>query len=153
MPQWSSIVERLREGGWFWLTTVRPDATPHVMPLFAAWSQSCFYIASRGDARKSRNLDRNPACVLTRDLGDIHLIIEGQATRLQRTEDLERSVDAFREVYDWPTSVAADQIDAEYSAPTSGGPPFNVYSIAPRTVYALPTDDNIAPTRWRFAGL
>jgi predicted DNA-binding protein (MmcQ/YjbR family) len=45
---------------------------------------------------------------------------------------------AFKASYDWPTVVAGDQLDAEYGAPTSGGPPYNVYEITPAKAFALP---------------
>jgi hypothetical protein len=58
---------------------------------------------------------------------------------------------AFKASYDWPTVVAGDQLDAEYGAPTSGGPPYNVYEITPAKAFALPTDgETTTPTRWRF---
>ena len=42
--------------------------------------------------------------------------------------------------------------DAEYGAPTSGGPPYRVYEIRPSRAFALPANNEFAPTRWRFPG-
>jgi hypothetical protein len=48
--------------------------------------------------------------------------------------------------------VAGDKLDAEFGAPTSGGPPYDVYEIAPTRAFGLPTDgETFTPTRWRFA--
>jgi len=58
---------------------------------------------------------------------------------------------AFGDIYDWPTEVKDDQLDAEYWAPTSGGPPYDVYELTPHKAFGFPTDgETFAPTRWRF---
>ena len=150
MP-WAEAEQRMRKGGWFWLASVRPDGAPHVMPLFAAWSGSSLFIASKDTTRKSRNLVADRRCVVTTDTGDMHLIIEGDAARVADDETMEQAADAFRAIYDWPTKVTGDQLDADYGAPTSGGPPYDVFQIVPRKAFGFPTDgESFAPTRWRF---
>jgi Pyridoxamine 5'-phosphate oxidase len=151
--RWEDAQQRLSQGGWFWLVTVRPDGAPHAMPVFAVWSESAMFICSKDTARKSRNLDADGRCVVTTDTGDLHLIVEGTARRVRDEATLRRASGAFAATYDWPTVVAGDRLDAEYGAPTSGGPPYNVYEITPTKVFALPTDaETTTPTRWRFAG-
>lgn len=149
--EWSTAIERFESGGWFWLGTVRPDGRPHSMPCFAAWSGSSFFVASKGATQKSRNLDTNGSCALTTDAGDAHLIIEGHAQRVTDADGLARASQAMQRLYGWPTTVAGDELDAKYGAPTSGGPPYRVYEITPKKGFALPTDgESFAPTRWRF---
>ncbi|MDQ3772706.1 MAG: pyridoxamine 5'-phosphate oxidase family protein [Actinomycetota bacterium] len=77
--RWEEAQGRFRKGGWFWLATVRPDCAPHSMPVFAAWSGSGFFVASKETAQKSRNLAAEERCVVTTDTGDLHLIVEGEA--------------------------------------------------------------------------
>lgn len=149
--RWEDTQQKLTTGGWFWLATVRPDGAPHVMPVFAAWADPVFYVASKETARKSRNLTADRRCVLSTDTGDMHLIVEGKARRADDEATLRRASDAFQSVYGWPTVVTQDKLDAEYGAPTSGGPPYDVYEISPTTAFGLPTDgESITPTRWRF---
>lgn len=148
---WQSAVDRFEKGGWFWLSTVRKDGRPHAMPCFAAWGGSSFFVASKPTKRKSRNLDANPHCVVTTDAGDLHLIVEGEARRVRDEPTLQRASEAFKRVYDWPTVVAGDLLDADYGAPTSGGPPYAVYEIVPTVAFGFPTDgETFTPTRWRF---
>lgn len=150
---WTEVAERLAGGGWFWLATVRPDGAPHVMPVFAAWSESVFYVASKDTARKSRNLAADGRCVVSSDKGDLHLVVEGVALRVSDDAALQRASGAFAAVYGWPTVVADGRLDAEYGAPTSGGPPYDVYEITPTRAFAFPTDgESATPTRWRFPG-
>jgi nitroimidazol reductase NimA-like FMN-containing flavoprotein (pyridoxamine 5'-phosphate oxidase superfamily) len=149
---WAEAERRLNAGGWFWLATVRPDGAPHVMPVFALWSQGALYLASKDTARKSRNLAGEPRCVLTHDAGDVHLVVEGTARRVSDEATLRRVSAAYGEIYGWPTRVADGRLDADYGAPTSGGPPYDVYEVTPDKVIGLPTgaDESVAPTRWSF---
>jgi pyridoxamine 5'-phosphate oxidase-like protein len=147
---WAEVESRLTTDGWRWLATVRPDGAPHVMPVFGAWSESVVFVASKDTARKSRNLDADGRCVLATDVEGVHLVVEGEARRVHDEATLEHASAAFERVYGWPTTVAGDELDAEYGAPTSGGPPYRVYQIVPTKVFALPAKADFMPTRWRF---
>lgn len=148
--EWAGVERRLTGGGWCWLASVRPDGAPHVMPVLAAWSEPVVFVASKGTARKSRNLLADGRCVVTTDADGAHLVLEGTASRVRDRETLERASAAMSAVHGWPTAVAGDQLDADYGAPTSGGPPYGVFAIAPTTVFALPSGGGFEPTRWRF---
>lgn len=149
---WSEAERKIAGGGWFWLATVRPNGAPHVMPVFAAWANTSFFIASKDRARKSRNLEAEPRCVITTDTGDLHIIVEGIARHVRDDATLQQAVEAFQAVYDWPTRIEGNHLDADYGAPTSGGPPYEVYEVTPIKAFGLPTDgESITPTRWTWA--
>jgi hypothetical protein len=149
---WSEAERKMAGGGWFWLATVRPNGAPHVMPVFAAWANTSFFIASKDRARKSRNLEAEPRCVITTDTGDLHIIVEGIARHVRDDATLQQAVEAFQAVYDWPTRIEGNHLDADYGAPTSGGPPYEVYEVTPIKAFGLPTDgESITPTRWTWA--
>jgi hypothetical protein len=151
--EWEAATAKFRAGGWFWLSTVRPDGAAHSMPSFAAWSGTSFFVASKAGKRKTRNLDANPRCVLTKDAGDVHLIVDGIARRVTDEPTLRAASEAMMQIYEWPTTPAGDELDAEYGAPTSGGPPYRVYEIRPVKAFGFPTDGaSFAPTRWLFDG-
>ncbi len=149
---WSEAERKIAGGGWFWLATVRPNGAPHVMPVFAAWANTSFFIASKDRARKSRNLEAEPRCVITTDTGDLHIIVEGIARHVRDDATLQQAVEAFQAVYDWPTRIEGNHLDADYGAPTSGGPPYEVYAVTPIKAFGFPTDgESITPTRWTWA--
>jgi hypothetical protein len=76
---------------------------------------------------------------------------EGTARRVTDEAALRRASAAFTDVYGWPATVAGERLDAEFGAPTSGGPPYDVYEIVPEMAFAFPTDgETTTPTRWRF---
>ena len=47
-----------------WLSTVRPDGTPHLVPIWFSWDGDSILIASKPQARKVANLRANPRVML-----------------------------------------------------------------------------------------
>lgn len=157
---WADAARLLATGGWFFLSTVRPDGAPHTMPVLAALSdptldagvadEPVLYVASKDTARKSRNLAADGRCTLATDAEELHLIVEGVGRRVRDEEGLRRAAAAFLAVYEWPTVPLGDTLDADYGAPTSGGPPYDVYAITPARAFGFPVDESRTPTRWVF---
>ncbi len=58
----------LREEPVVWLSTVRPDGTPHLVPTWFAWDGAAITIISKAGAQKVRNLRANGCAMLA--LGD-----------------------------------------------------------------------------------
>jgi len=114
------------------------------------WPGETFVFASKPGARKTGALKQEPHCSVAIDLETMHLVVEGSANRLTQESDLRRATLAFDERFSWPTEVDGDLIDSPYAAPSSGGPPFEVYEIRPTRAYAFPTSDQFEPTRWEW---
>jgi PPOX class probable F420-dependent enzyme len=47
-----------------WLSTVRPDGTPHLVPIWFSWDGERLFTASKPEAVKVRNLRQNPRLML-----------------------------------------------------------------------------------------
>jgi PPOX class probable F420-dependent enzyme len=47
-----------------WLSTVTPDGTPHLVPIWFSWDGHRLFIASKPGAKKVRNLRQNPRLML-----------------------------------------------------------------------------------------
>lgn len=47
-----------------WLSTVRPDGTPHLVPIWFSWDGEAILIASKPGAKKVANLRANPSVML-----------------------------------------------------------------------------------------
>src|SRR4051812_2744501 len=47
-----------------WMSTVRPDGTPHVIPIWFSWDGESVLIASKPHAKKVANLRANPRVML-----------------------------------------------------------------------------------------
>ena len=48
------------------------------------------------------------------------------------------------------TSVSGGALTAEYSAPSAGPPPWNLYVVAPTTAFGVATAEPSGATRWQF---
>jgi nitroimidazol reductase NimA-like FMN-containing flavoprotein (pyridoxamine 5'-phosphate oxidase superfamily) len=148
---WAEARQRIANGRWFWLATVRPDGAPHVMPVLAVWLDEAVYFVSGAASRKARNLSDNPRCVITVAVEDAHLVVEGRAARVTDAAQLQEVADAYASKYEWHVRVRNGAFDADYGAPTAGPPPYEVYQLAPTTVFAFGTAETFSPTRWRFS--
>ncbi|MGL5852734.1 MAG: hypothetical protein ACRCZD_18305 [Phycicoccus sp.] len=147
---WDDIAKGLAAGEAATWLSLRSEDGVHTRPVFAAWTGTSLVHASNPRAVKSRHLDAGSSCSLALQLPGMHLVIEVTPVRLTSQADLERASVAFRDVYDWPTTVAGDLLHAPYAAPTSGGPPFRVYELTPTRAHAFPTEDGFEPTRFVF---
>jgi PPOX class probable F420-dependent enzyme len=58
------IDQLLRREPVVWLSSVRPDGTPHIVPIWFSWTGSEVLIATKPNAQKVRNLRANPSVML-----------------------------------------------------------------------------------------
>lgn len=70
-----------------WLSTVRPDGAPHIVPIWFWWDGEALIVASKPGAQKVRNLRANPSVMLA--LGDAEDdfdvgLVQGRAELLER---------------------------------------------------------------------
>lgn len=151
MPTWNDVIARFDNGGWCWLATLAEPDLPQVRPVFCVWSDPVFYVASSETTRKSRNLATNPRCCVTKQADDLHIVIEADARKASDAASLHAAATAFDTTYGWPTTPSAGKLDAPYGAPTSGGPPYDIWAFTPRRAFAFPVEEGtFLPTRWRF---
>jgi hypothetical protein len=134
-----------------WLTTINPDGSPHVMPLGLGPVDGAWYFTSGPGTRKSRNLARDPRCVVSVATHPFDLVVEGVAERVTDAAALQRFAEAAA-AGGWPASVEGDAVTAEFSAPSAGPPPWHVHRIVPATVFALGTAEPYGATRFDLGG-
>jgi Pyridoxamine 5'-phosphate oxidase len=130
-----------------WLTTIDPDGRPHVMPLGLLTVGRELYFNSGPGTRKSRNIARDPRCVLSVATEPFDLVVEGVAERVTDPATLRTVAETFN-AHGWPTSVDGDALTAPFSAPAAGPPPWHVYRVVPTTVFALGTAEPYGATRF-----
>lgn len=82
LPAAARIDGLLRREPVVWLSTVRPDGGPHLVPIWFSWDGCEVLVASKPGAQKVRNLRANPSVMLalgeTEDDFDVGLF-EGRA--------------------------------------------------------------------------
>jgi len=85
-PRDAHIDERLRKEIMIWLSTVRPDGHPHLVPVWFLWDGETILIFSQPKTQKVRNLQHNLNVMLALDtarLGGDIVMIEGKAELLK----------------------------------------------------------------------
>jgi pyridoxine/pyridoxamine 5'-phosphate oxidase len=132
-----------------WLSTVRPDGRPHVAAVGALWVDGKFYFTSGPGARKSRNLAANPNCVLSMALPGLDLAVEGRAAKVTDQATLERLAQRYA-AQGWPARAEGGALTAEYSAPSAGPPPWDLYVVTSLVAFGVATAKPFGATRWRF---
>lgn len=106
---------------------------------------------SGAGTRKSRNLAQNANCAISMSLPGIDLVIEGRAEHVTDDATLQRIAKRYADE-GWPATVKDGAFTHEYSAPSAGPPPWDVYEVRPRTVFGVLSDEPGGATRWRFDG-
>jgi len=108
-----------------------------------------FYFTSGPRTRKSRNLVTNAKCSVSVSLDDIDIVIEGTARKVTDMPTLERVASLYAAL-GWPARAEGGAIAAEFSAPSAGRGPWNLYVVTSRVAVGVATREPHGATRWRF---
>ncbi|TMF37407.1 MAG: pyridoxamine 5'-phosphate oxidase family protein [Chloroflexi bacterium] len=150
---WSRALEALETGNQrnetSFLATTRPDGRPHLAGVGAVWDNGKAYFVSGAGTRKSRNVAQNSNCAISMSLPGIDLVIEGVAERVTDDETLHRLAKRYADG-GWPAKVEDGAFTYDYSAPSGGPPPWDLYAVSPTTVFGVLTAEPGGATRWRF---
>ena len=141
-----STAERPRT---YFLATTLPDGRPHSAGVGAVWDDGKVYFVSGAGTRKSRNLAQNADCAVSMSLDGIDLVIEGKAERVTDDKTLQRLAKRYTEG-GWPATVKDGAFTHEYSAPSAGPPPWDLYVVKPTTVFGVLGEEPGGATRWDF---
>lgn len=148
---WSRAQEQLDAGadGTFWLATTSADGGPHLAGIGALWLEGKIYVVIGAGTRKGRNLADNPSCALSVSLKGLDLVIEGTAAKVSDDATLRRLAKKYAD-QGWPARVEDGAFTAEYSAPSAGPPPWDLWEVTPVTAFGVATAEPNGATRWRF---
>ena len=132
---WSWASERLEGCRNYFVATARPDGRPHVMPVWGHWYMDLFCFSTAITSIKSKNLLKNPNCVVTVEDGHSCVIIEGVA-RVTELGEVPGFVEAYNAKY-----------EGDYSSMM--GP---IWTVKPTVAFAFNEDETFSSsaTRWEF---
>jgi F420H(2)-dependent biliverdin reductase len=97
------IEQRLQTEPNLWLATVRPNGTPHLVPIWFVWLNGKIYLCTGADSVKARNLRGQPQVSIALEDGSQPVVMEGSAHFIGRVD--QSVVEAFRLKYDWDITV------------------------------------------------
>jgi general stress protein 26 len=109
---WSEVSEVLSGSEMFWLSTVRGDGRPHVVPLPTVWHDGALHFCTGALEQKAVNLRSNPQCVLSTGANQYHegldVVVEGSAVRVTGRERLEKLAELWKSKLDWDFEVGEE---------------------------------------------
>jgi len=74
---WGWVAEQLTESKNYWLSSVRPNHRPHVVPRWGVFMDNKFYYDGSPETRHAQNIIANPNVSLHLESGDQAIILEG----------------------------------------------------------------------------
>ncbi|HEX4427062.1 MAG TPA: pyridoxamine 5'-phosphate oxidase family protein [Terriglobales bacterium] len=139
---WKWATDRLSSSREYWIVTTRPNGAPHVMVVWGLWWENEFCFSTGSKSRKSRNLDKNPKCVVCNEKADEAVIVEGVAKRMKDRSRIREFMAMYGPKYKLDMSGMADDM-ISLKEPIFIVKPKKVFGLAEKTFAT-------SATRWKF---
>ena len=138
---WSWAEQRLKKSHNYWITTVKPDCSPHTMVVWGLWQDGSLLFSTGSKSRKARNLVQNPNCVVCTEHGHEAVIVEGVA-ELAVVAARRKFLPVYERKYKFDMGAMKDGI-LSMKEP--------VFAVRPRIVFGLwEKHFQGKSTRWQF---
>jgi PPOX class probable F420-dependent enzyme len=93
------VEHRLQTEQNLWLATVRPDGSPHLVPIWFVWVAGKIYLCTGAESVKVRNAKQNPRVSIALEDGSQPIVIEGLARPIGQIDSAVLA--EFQRKYDW----------------------------------------------------
>lgn len=146
---WPEAFAALEKAELYWITTVRKDGQPHVVPLIGVAADDTVYFCTGLEEQKARNLEHNDRIAITTGNNEwasgLDVVVEGRAVQIGDEGELQRLADAWEAKYGevWRFDVA----DGMFRHSDGGGAA--VFRVEPTKVLAFAKDPH-GQTTYRF---
>lgn len=138
---WSWAEQRLKKSHNYWITTVKPDGSPHTMVVWGLWQAGRLLFSTGSKSRKARNLAENANCVLCTEHASEAVIVEGVA-EIADVAARRKFLTKYKSKYNFDMSAMKDDI-LSLKEP--------VFALRPRVVFGLwEKHFQGKSTRWKF---
>jgi hypothetical protein len=138
---WTWAEQRLKKSHNYWITTVKPDASPHTMVVWGLWQDGRLLFSTGSKSRKARNLAENVACVICTENANEAVIVEGTAEIAD--------VSARRKFF--PTYERKYKFNMKGMEQDILSMKEPVFAVRPHVVFGLWEKDFVGKaTRWKF---
>jgi len=138
---WSWAEQRLKKSHNYWITTVKPDGSPHTMVVWGLWKDGRFLFSTGSKSRKARNLAQNTNCVVCTEHAQEAVIVEGTA-EIADVPARRKFLSTYERKYKFDMSGMKQDILAMKEP---------VFTIRPHTAFGLWEKDFVGKTtRWKF---
>jgi hypothetical protein len=133
---WKWAEDRLKKSHNYWITTVKPNGSPHTMVVWGLWQDATFLFSTGRESRKARNLAKNNHCVVGTERANEAVIVEGVAEMVRDASVRHKFLSAYEKKYEFDMSSFADE---------------PIYAVRPVVAFGLDEKRfQMAATRWKF---
>lgn len=139
---WKWAEDRLKKSHNYWITTVKPDGSPHTMVVWGLWLDGQFLFSTGRQSRKARNLAENRHCIVCTENAAEAVIIEGAAEEVADVALRRKFLALYERKYAW------DMASFEEDILSLKEPIYSVRSVVAFGLYEKKFLS--AVTRWRF---
>lgn len=138
---WSWADQRLKKSHNYWITTVKPDGSPHTMVVWGLWHDSRLLFSTGSKSRKARNLAENRHCIVCTEHAHEAVIVEGIAESAD-VAARRKFLPKYERKYKF------DMKGMEQDILSMKEP---VFAVRPKVVFGLWEKDFVGKsTRWKF---
>jgi general stress protein 26 len=138
---WTWAEQRLKKSHNYWITTVKPDGSPHTMVVWGLWQDGRLVFSTGSKSRKARNLALNRRCVLCTEHAHEAVIVEGDA-EIADAAARRKMLPAYERKYKFDMGKMKDDI-LSMKEP--------VFAVRPRVVFGFWEKEFVGKsTRWKF---
>lgn len=138
---WSWAEQRLKQSHNYWITTVKPDGSPHTMVVWGLWQDGRLLFSTGSKSRKARNLAQNDRCVVCTEDASEAVIVEGKA-EIANVAARRKFLPTYERKYKFNMKEMATDI-LSMKEP--------VFAVRPRVAFGLWEKDFAGKaTRWKF---
>jgi general stress protein 26 len=138
---WSWAEQRLKKSHNYWITTVKPDGSPHTMVVWGLWQDGRFLFSTGSKSRKARNLAENSSCVVCTENAAEAVIVDGVA-EIAGVAARRKMLPVYERKYKFDMGKMKEDI-LSMKEP--------VFAVRPRVVFGLWEKHFVGKsTRWTF---
>jgi Pyridoxamine 5'-phosphate oxidase len=138
---WNWAEQRLKKSHNYWITTVKPDGSPHTMVVWGLWQDGRVLFSTGSKSRKARNLAENNMCVVCTEHAHEAVIVEGIA-EVADVGGRRKFLPVYERKYKFDMKGMKDEI-LSMKEP--------VFAVRPRVVFGLwEKHFQSKSTRWKF---
>jgi len=138
---WSWAEQRLKKSHNYWITTVKPNGSPHSMVVWGLWQDGRFLFSTGSQSKKARNLAENRHCIVCTENAAEAVIVEG-VSEIADLAARKKFLPVYERKYEFDMSTMKSDI-LSMKEP--------VFSVRPALAFALwEKYFQSRSTRWKF---
>lgn len=107
---WKWAEDRLKRSRQYWIATTRPDGRPHVMIVWALWTEGVLYFSTGKQSVKARNLTKNRNCIMCTEKADEGVILEGVVETERDVRRIRDFIRLYEKKYKWKLGKMAENM-------------------------------------------